>query len=56
MFKEFIIFMDALYTKESIEDESMVYMADLSAEERMTIHNQDYYYPEYDFENEVIKP
>jgi hypothetical protein len=36
--------------------ELVVFIAELSAKERRMINAQDYFTPEYDFENEVIKP
>ena len=36
--------------------EFIVFMSELSAKDRQTIIAQDYYMPEYDFENEIIKP
>ncbi len=37
--------------------ELVVFMAELSAKDRQMINAQDYcYYPEYDFEDEIIKP
>jgi hypothetical protein len=37
--------------------ELIVFMTELSAKERRMISTQDYgYYPEYDFEDEIIKP
>lgn len=36
--------------------ELIVFMNELSAKERRMINAQDYFTPEYDFENEVIKP
>lgn len=37
-------------------NELVVFIAELSAKERRMISTQNYYVPEYDFEDEVIKP
>lgn len=37
--------------------ELALFMVEVSAKDRQMIDAQDYYYyPEYDFENEIIKP
>jgi hypothetical protein len=36
--------------------ELVVFMAELSAKDRQMLRAQDYYMPEYDFEDEIIKP
>jgi hypothetical protein len=36
--------------------EFVVFMAELSAKDRQMINAQDYYMPEYDFEDEIIRP
>lgn len=58
MFKELMTFMDELYAKE----ECIISLEDLSAEDRKIINGEcvsvmSYMYcPEYDFEDEIIKP
>ena len=36
--------------------ELVVFMSELSAKERRMINAQDYFMPEYDFENDIIIP
>ena len=58
MFKELMTFMDELYAKE----ECIISLEDLTPSDRALLNGKgalyyEYmYYPEYDFEDEIIKP